>query len=188
MVIAFYGCDHVKTYTIKEGDHYSTYEVSNYSGDNLKFSAIFDESAIYTSEIEENQHDINKLYGFSDCKSHHHQNSARFGWRWYRDRIEIMAYTYVEGERQSKFVGVAQMHKSHNYGIRIVDDKYIFSFDDVAVEMPRGCEDEVKLKYRLFPYFGGDEVAPHDITIFIAENPSKRTKKRINKYLEDKFE
>jgi hypothetical protein len=34
--------------------------------------------------------------------------------------------------------------------------------------LPRHCSGTYR-RYRLYPYFGGDEVAPHDITIKITE-------------------
>ena len=69
-------------YTIKQGQHYCE---QNYFKpvdlEELKFSVVFDSSAVYTSVDPVNQYDINKLYGFSDNGADHHQFSARFGWR-----------------------------------------------------------------------------------------------------------
>jgi hypothetical protein len=35
--------------------------------------------------------------------------------------------------------------------------------------MDRGCSGGSLASYQLYPYFGGDETAPHDITILIDE-------------------
>ena len=69
------------SYVIEEGDHSSTSKVTLITATEMTFEAVFDDSAIYETVSESNQADINKLMGFSDCTSHHHSNSARFGWR-----------------------------------------------------------------------------------------------------------
>src|SRR4051812_33571860 len=63
----------------------------------MKFVVKFDSTAIYQSQSAENQYDINKLYGFSDNNSDHHQYSARFGWRWSENALRLFAYVYNEG-------------------------------------------------------------------------------------------
>ena len=52
--------------------------------------------------------------------------------------------------------------------IELDEDKYIISVDGVTKETPRSCGLNYQ-KYYLHPYFGGDETAPHDITIKIKE-------------------
>jgi hypothetical protein len=37
------------------------------------------------------------------------------------------------------------------------------------VQLPRHCTGSNYTRYKLFPYFGGDEVAPHRIKIKITE-------------------
>src|SRR5687767_9212183 len=70
-------------YTIKKGEHYAGNNVYRpVELSELKFVVRFDSSAIYKTNSEVNQYDINKLYGFSDNNQDHHQFSARFGWSW----------------------------------------------------------------------------------------------------------
>ena len=40
------------------------------------------------------------------------------------------------------------------------------SVDDISTVIPRACDMNYK-RYYLYPYFGGDEVAPHTIKIKI---------------------
>lgn len=162
-------CKGLKTYIIKQGSHVSGNHVSAVTKNHLKFQTIFDDSAIYTTQAPDNQGDINKLYGFSDCDSTHQDNSARFGWRWFNNQLEIHAYTYVDGIRSSQYIKNVNLNQSHVYQLNIVSDHYEMIVDDTKVSMPRGCSTSSILKYKLFPYFGGDEVAPHDIKIIIAE-------------------
>lgn len=37
------------------------------------------------------------------------------------------------------------------------------------VKMPRGCGSKKSVGYKLFPFFGGDEVAPHEVKIEIVD-------------------
>lgn len=157
------------TFVIPEGAHYSTQRIAFFRGSEMRFNAIFDESAIYRTADPTNQADINKLYGFSDCTSHHHQNSARFGWRWYNDSLQIHAYIYEDGTRRSVLMGTVGLHETHEYAIRFDGPHYIFSLDGHEVTMPRGCDGNGGIKYRLWPYFGGDETAPHEIKIIVQD-------------------
>jgi hypothetical protein len=70
-------------YTIPKGQHFAaSNSFQSVDTDTLQFMVQFDSSAIYQTIAAENQHDINKLYGFSDNGAAHHQLSARFGWSW----------------------------------------------------------------------------------------------------------
>ncbi len=154
------------TYVIPAGQHdIEQSTTSLFNGSSLKFQAIFDSSAIYNNIIPENKYDVNKLMGFSDCSSPHHENSARFGWNWFNDALHISAYTYVNGNRVVKEIGISDLGEPHAYKIEIVDNMYLFTFDDQLVKMDRHCSGSVGIAYNLFPYFGGDETAPHKIKI-----------------------
>lgn len=158
----------IDKYVILAGEHHATLSFENIALDRLKFRALFDSTAIYSTVDPANQGDINKLYGMADCNSYHHTNSARFGWRWYEEKIEIWAYTYVNGERNSTFVDTVAPGVFNEYEISFEENQYRFRLNDKEVEMSRHCEATAE-GYRLFPYFGGDETAPHDINIWIEE-------------------
>jgi hypothetical protein len=161
--------DSVVIYTIPAGSHYSTqsaYHPLNVS--KIRFKARFDSSAVYQTIDGDNQKDINKLYGMSDCESDHQVNSARFGWRWVDSALEIWAYSYVNGERKLIFVSNVPLNSSVTYEIIFTDTNYMFRVNDIEVSLPRHCKGEAK-GYKLYPYFGGDENAPHKITIEIED-------------------
>ncbi len=156
-------------YVIPSGEHYANQ--SSYQpveAEAIRFRASFDSSAVYQTAQKENQADINKLYGVSDCNSAHHVNSARFGWRWYNNRLEILAYAYVNGERKHEYVTSVALDIVNTYEILFTDESYVFRVNDVEIKLPRGCEGDVN-GYKLYPYFGGDETAPHQITIQVEE-------------------
>lgn len=120
---------------------------------------------------DEDQHDVNKLFGFSI--GHHQKGSSfRFGWRpiLKNETIEIVAYEYHDGVRQATMplceIKINRWHEfilSYNpqkektyYFI----DKKSYSFDTGFLKKKSG------LGYTLGIYFGGNEKAPQDITIF----------------------
>ncbi|MEQ8546819.1 MAG: hypothetical protein RIC03_02860 [Cyclobacteriaceae bacterium] len=157
-------------FVIPKGEHYCNYKVEALQQNELSFMAIFDSTTMYTSSDPINQHDINKLYGFSDCNDQHHENSARFGWRWLNETMEIHAYFYQNSIRSSILLGSVALNEPHFYSIQLLPDAYSFQLDSnapVMVERMNTCDKG--FYYKLFPYFGGDERAPHDIVIQIKE-------------------
>ena len=160
-----------ENFIIPKGKHDQGLKLQSQQSDVLNFTAIFDHTAIYETRNEENQFDINKLMGFSDCNSFHHDHSARFGWRWLEGKLEIHAYAYVNGERITKLIGDIELNKAYNYRLKLNDDAYVFylsGFDTVSIERQPPCQRG--LYYVLYPYFGGDEKAPHDILIQVRTN------------------
>jgi hypothetical protein len=61
-----------------------------------------------------------------------------------------------------------ELNKAYTYEIQLQDNKYMFLLNGNTVELPRHCSGKGE-GYQLYPYFGGDEVAPHDITIKIKQ-------------------
>jgi hypothetical protein len=157
-------------YQIRQGQHYCDRNVFiNVTYQELKFIVKFDNTAIYTTVNPDNQYDINKLYGFSDNDSYHQEFSARIGWRWSDGALRLFGYVYNNGIVTSKELATISIGTEHNCSIKINGDSYIFSVDDKTTAMPRTSKGTAAKGYRLYPYFGGDETAPHDINIWIKE-------------------
>ena len=157
-------------YTIKKGQQFcdkSTLVSVQYS--ELKFLVKSDSSAIYSTKNSSNQYDINKLYGFSDNDSAHHLYSARFGWRWNDNALHLFAYIYNGGIRTSKELGTIQIGTENSCSIKVAGGHYIFSLNNIADTLLRSGTTGKGSGYKLYPYFGGDETAPHDINILIKE-------------------
>jgi hypothetical protein len=159
-----------RAYIIPKGQHYA-------AGNNfrilekrsLHFKVRFDSSCIYSTVLSENASDINKLYGFSDCGSNHQENSARFGWVWNGRAIELHAYCYTEGSRVSKSLGTVSIGQETELWLVAEPGKYVFTMGGKNEVMKRTCSSEQDAAYLLFPYFGGNEVAPHDVKVFIKD-------------------
>lgn len=155
-------------YTIKKGNQYCDGNTFRQIETNeMKFVVRFDSSAIYQTTSAENQYDINKLYGFSDNNGDHQQYSARFGWRWSADALRLFAYVYNAGLVTSKELKSIAIGAETRCSIKITSTNYIFSVNDVNYPLPRMASTEKAKGYQLYPYFGGDEVAPHEINIWI---------------------
>ncbi|MBC3541707.1 hypothetical protein ACFSC6_01740 [Rufibacter sediminis] len=154
------------TYAINTGGHETTNPIKVLSTNSLRFDVQFDSTAIYATKDPSNQADINKLYGMSDCGTFHHDNSARFGWRWYKNKLELHAYSYNGGKNTSTFITAIDLKKNYTCELTLTESKYIYKVGEKTVEHARACNGEGK-GYQLYPYFGGDETAPHDIKIKI---------------------
>jgi uncharacterized membrane protein YhaH (DUF805 family) len=122
-----------KTYTIKKGNHSSSGIHSGlFISSELSIKVKFNNSAIYTSKLPANQWAINKLFGFSDCFSHHHTNSARFGWRYLNSKLELMAYNYVKKQRWEEKIGDLKINEWQDMKIKMDKSNYIFSFGNAS--------------------------------------------------------
>ncbi len=69
----------------------------------------------------------------------------------------------------SEYITSVGINETHKYSILIEPDSYIFTVDSEVVSMNRTNKYEKGMNYILYPYFGGDEKAPHDIKILIKE-------------------
>jgi|GEM_PF-2447547 len=159
-----------RLYTIHEGDHVSTPRVVRFfSGTKMKLSFVFDSSAFYelTGAAAADQLDTSKLYGFSDCKSHHSENSARLGWRNHQGKIEIMTFTHRGGKFYYDLLTTVEPNRVNQASISLSEDRksYIYEVNGTQATVERGCEDPKAIGYALQPYFGGNQVAPQEIRI-----------------------
>ncbi len=175
LLLALLGCNEAieidpdtgfEIFTINSGEHTSIVRSEDFTGSGIRVTALFDDSAEYTLQQANNQADINKLVGFSDCGQHHQSESARFGWRWYEDELQILAYSYNEGNLNYKLMGAIALNQEVNLTINIEAEQYLFMGDGLeTVTLPRTANCEAGDNYWLWPYFGGDEVAPHTIEV-----------------------
>ena len=134
----------------------------------MLFKVQFDSSAIYTSVDPVNQYDINKLYGFTEGQDPH-LNSARIGWAFNDGKLRLYAYAYNNQQRLSQEIGTVNIGETINCAIKLDSLNYIFNVNEKQVKLRRAQAGVTAQGYRLFPYFGGDEVAPHPIRIMIKD-------------------
>lgn len=175
LISSFFSCkkiddDGFRVYTIKEGKHRSVTKYKTTYEDSFEIDVIFDENASYETVDPINQWDVNKLWGVSDCGNRHSENSIRFGWRWnlQNEAMEIMIYRRMHSNFEFKSLGFVNLGETNTMAMHINHDSYELCLNGECDTMARPCSQTFK-KYFLYPYFGGDETAPHDITIRIKE-------------------
>lgn len=155
------------TFTIRQGQHYCDQNsFKSIRTSEMKFMAKFDNSAIYQSVIPENQYDINKLWGFSEGINNA-TNSARIGWSWNDGALRLYAYVYANSIRYSQEITPVTIGAEITCSIKVVGSTYLFTVNGISVSLPRGLSTSQASGYQQYPYFGGNEVAPHLITIQI---------------------
>jgi hypothetical protein len=96
------------------------------------------------------------------------KNSIRFGWRWLNDSLEIHLFKHEEGDFSSEKITNVELNENIFLSLNITESEYELSVNGVTKTSSRACSKDYK-RYKLYPYFGGDEVASHDITIRIKE-------------------
>lgn len=133
---------------------------------NVKFT----ESCRYDLKSED-QYDTNKLCGIGYLPGHH-IDSARFGWRYWEvnGQIELKAYCYTSGQRVMQNLAFCEIGKEYQLQLNIAKHDYIFNVVDAETGKPVGGSiipygHDKKLQYRLGVFFGGNQVAPHDLKI-----------------------
>ena len=155
------------TFTIQKGAHYCDQNpVKSITVSEMKFMVKFDSSAVYQTELPENQYAVNKLWGFSEGANNHY-NSARIGWSWTDNALRLYGYAYVSGTMHYQEITSVRIGSEIGCSIHLVEDKYVFTVNGVSVSLPRGPSGSQASGFQQYPYFGGIEVAPHLITILI---------------------
>ena len=154
-------------FTIRQGQHYCDQNsIKSVRTSEMKFMAKFDNSAIYQTVIPENQYDINKLWGFSEGINNQY-NSARIGWSWNNDALRLYGYVYSKGVRHMQEITSVAIGTDIACSIKLAGNTYLFSVNGVSISLPRGLSTTQASGYQQYPYFGGNETAPHLITIMI---------------------
>lgn len=153
--------------TIFKGNHFSNQSnIKAFSGNSISVNVRFDSSAIYQTTNIENQEDINKLVGFSEGFNNH-LNSARIGWNWSKNALKLYAYAYINGQRVAQEIAIINIGDTVRCNISVTSTKYVFVVGDKLIELPRAPGASKVSGYWQYSYFGGDEVAPHNIYIDI---------------------
>ena len=153
------------TYTIKAGNHYSGFHFGLTFANHVGFTCTFDESCLYHLGNTDD-YDINKLYGFSTTYNHHHQ-SARIGWRSLDGkRIEVLTYSYKDSVRDTNDCVLGVVLPGQSFHCTITDTEQTYEYTvtldgaTTTASNPKS-PDKVWFKYLLYPFFGGNEPAPH---------------------------
>lgn len=157
-------------FTIQQGKHYPDKIFINRipSRDGcyteLNFQFYFPDTS-YIYDIGDNQSDWNKLFGITPFVNTIHEYSIRVVWRWFNNKLQIGYYIYMpESPKVIKGVITTTSRDIINDATIMVWDNMIVirvNEDDFTYFDGKSCPGW----WTSMPYFGGDEVAPHDIHI-----------------------
>lgn len=131
----------------------------------------FTDSCRYDLQSDD-QLDTNKLCGVGYFPGFHHVDSARFGWRYNitTGLIDLIAYCYVDKQRIIKPLASCEIGKEYNLKLYVGDCLYSLCVLDPVTNAYDGYvtvryTHHKCLQYGLWPYFGGNQTAPHAISI-----------------------
>lgn len=159
-----------KVYEIKKGNHYSNNHNTIQAlttKSKIQANIIFKRTCLYNEINTIDSLDQNKLIGLSDGIDHHN-NSIRWAWRKISDtdQIQISIYAYVNTQRIIIPVDTIQTEHTHHYTVAIYNNAYILGLDNNVYKIPRASR-YTGIRYRLYPYFGGNHPAPNHMQIHI---------------------
>lgn len=141
----------------------------------MTYRVTFDFTANYDLQCDDND-DVNKLFGFGYFWNR--KESARFGWNYnlQTGKINLFAYTHVNGEMS--FQKLCEINRSYLYDLTLeeLSDRYFFNVKDARSGLPVTLAvnsvskmHQKKWSYHLGLFFGGNQKAPHSITVEITK-------------------
>lgn len=159
-------------YKIKKGNHRSGLHFSPcLFKEELKFSFKLSNECWF-NKVNTDDWDINKIYGVSF--GYHHKNSIRLGWvpSDHKNMIDLYAYYYNDSAR--RFDKICTIYAGQEYHCTLINKSDINLFeikiykDSLIANIIKDFKyPSFKIGYKLFPYFGGDNVAAKDLTVEI---------------------
>lgn len=133
----------------------------------IDFIFKFKSDPSYIVPNKQDQKDTNKIFGISDGW-HHRLHSVRIGWRHdpVTNETPYCVYYYRDGEHFTQDLGLVKVNQDIYICIEIENDHYRVTTLGKQVQIPRTSK-WVGPRYYLYPYFGGQQVAPKQFKIKI---------------------
>lgn len=156
------------TIKIKKGKHRGRIKLGIWWEKSLIRKEVrFNSNCVYNLNSAD-QEDTNKLFGIGYLWSPH-TDSARFGWLYKDGQIQINAYLYISGRRVIEKICSVPLQVSFIYTMTIGGGFYSLMVQEVSGVI-LGRKDYLfthnnKIAYPMGVYFGGNQPAPHDMTI-----------------------
>lgn len=177
-------------YQINKGNHYSIRPLSDLIKLPIKLGYIKSNSLSFDfivgtgSMHDPSDKSVHKLYGICFGFDPHYR-SLRIGWRHVGGGdIQLFSYVYNGGVRQSAYLYTVSAYLSYHIRLAKLNDKeYSIELFGYAHSTATGTFGRVKyvtrtvnvavgrgvLKFKLFPYYGGQKVASENVKIYIKE-------------------
>ncbi|MDP1621361.1 MAG: hypothetical protein Q8M08_03390 [Bacteroidales bacterium] len=166
----------MRFYRIKKGNHYASISIFERIGaigwkiNTLSLRFVFRKECWWAPPRNQDDYDLNKLAGIG-FGTNHHNNSVRLAWVpdfVNEGMINLYGYTYDEKKEDpratSVFIKSVHVQDTITGKIECKDNGYFITVNDVTVRMDNINRDP-NLCFKLFPYLGGNNTAPHDMTI-----------------------
>lgn len=159
--------DNPVSYTVQQGNHYSDFPVMFKKGNEIFVKVNFDKSCKYDEQLP-GLSGWNKLIGLSE-KLDPHVNSARWAWRYNNelDIIDLAAYTYIEGIREIEYIMSVPINQWADLYLGYKNSAWFYLTGEGELIGTRvECGEYNKRNFLWHGlYFGGNSVAPHDVTV-----------------------
>lgn len=157
----------MNVYTIKEGKHRSGLHFLPHFGSTRMHVQAMLSRHCWFEKRDYNDDDLNKLAGFSF--GFHHRNSLRIGWvpDFKNENVfKLFAYWYNQGSFRMEFLTVVRGGQVFDIRLDAKNQHVIVAgvAKTIPFELPR-----FRWGYHLYPYFGGDNRAPHDLRIMLSD-------------------
>ena len=165
----------MKPYLIKNGNHYCSISIFERIGGigwkitSLSMRFSFHNECWWAPPRNNDDNDLNKLAGIG-FGFNHQNNSVRLAWVpdfTTQGVIKIYGYTYDEKKVAPKFTFqyITSVHVGEICEARIESHgNYAITVKGVTINMDN-IKADPNLCFHLYPYFGGNNTAPHDMTI-----------------------
>jgi hypothetical protein len=171
----------MRFYLIKKGNHYASVSIFEKIGaigwnfKSLSMRFIFRSECWWAPPRNQDDNDLNKLAGIG-FGTNHHKNSVRLAWVpdfGNHGMINVYGYTYDEKKEGQKltmaFIKSVHVLETNTGRIESSDGVYFLTVNDVTIQM-NNLNSDPGLYFKLFPYFGGNNTAPHNMTIELEMN------------------
>ena len=171
----------MRFYEIKKGNHYASISIFEKIGGigwkikTLSVRFVFRKECWWAPPRNQDDYDLNKLAGIG-FGTNHHNNSVRLAWVpdfESQGMIKVYGYTYDEKKAGQKFTMtfIKSVHVQDTITGKIDsrDGGYFITVNDVTIRMDNVNSDP-NLCFKLYPYFGGNNTAPHDMVIELEMN------------------
>lgn len=153
-------------FTIKKGKHYHSNIFArifflNFRKE-IKYFVKFDNSCWY-NYVNNDSNDLNKVFGYGGVNNQ--KRSARFAWKPDFDNegiLKIYAYVYDNGKRIIEYVCDIKTDDQREF---ILKKKNGFEFFISSENKHIPVNGRIPTWIKFWPYFGGNNKAPHNITI-----------------------
>lgn len=148
-------------YIIKKGRHFANFTINRlfpFTCSEIEGTVLFSKECL----VEGNISGWNKLIGITSLNNH--KNSGRLVWMSDGTKIRIAGYVYKDGSRNEKEIIRIDADRSYKYSVKYSNGHWVFSIDykDVIMTGKLGF-----LKFKQFPFFGGQAVAPITMKLWL---------------------